>query len=287
MSVNLESEVLEQTIQNLTESNQRLEAENTLLQLKNNLLLDMVPIEDHSVADEEHLFIDQQAQEHYEISPEEEAELLNMEIPKQEPTEIQPEIVVEQTRIHINEHDGVFSNMAAKPTALTVKDFEEIEPPSYHDAVVDPAPEYYVNCVDENGEILIEGNSSLIPGLPVGDYFIYLINVFLSLTFDILGFFLTTLLATSHAARFGSQAGLGLTLMRYGVLVKQKVDENDFPPVEYDNGYQPDPEEEKSRREWSAVFIIFMGLFILLRANIEFFRLRRMRSLVGASAYPI
>ncbi|KAJ3309818.1 hypothetical protein HDV04_005597 [Boothiomyces sp. JEL0838] len=220
-----ESEVLEQTIQNLTESNQRLEAENTLLQLKNNLLLDMVPVEDHSVADEEHLFIDQQAQEHYEISPEEEAELLNMEIPKQEPTEIQPEIVVEQTRIHINEHDGVFSNMAAKPTALTVKDFEEIEPPSYHDAVVDPAPEYYVNCVDENGEILIE--------------------------------------------------------------VKQKVDENDFPPVEYDNGYQPDPEEEKSRREWSAVFIIFMGLFILLRANIEFFRLRRMRSLVGASAYPI
>ncbi|KAJ3271351.1 hypothetical protein HDV01_006856 [Terramyces sp. JEL0728] len=239
-----------------------------------------VPIEDHSVADEEHLFIDQQSQEQYEISPEEEAELLDMEMPQEVPIQIQPEIVPQHARIQISENDGVFSNMAAKPSALTVKDFEEIEPPSYHDAVVDPAPEYLVNCVDENGEILIEG-------LPVGDYFIYLINVFLSLTFDILGFFLTTLLATSHAARFGSQAGLGLTLMRYGVLVKQKVDENDFPPVEYDNGYQPDPEEEKSRREWSAVFIIFMGLFILLRANIEFFRLRRMRSLVGASAYPI
>ncbi|KAJ3271352.1 hypothetical protein HDV01_006857 [Terramyces sp. JEL0728] len=41
---NTESEVLEQTIQNLTESNQRLEAENTLLQLKNNLLLDMLSL---------------------------------------------------------------------------------------------------------------------------------------------------------------------------------------------------------------------------------------------------
>jgi Protein of unknown function (DUF2370) len=35
------------------------------------------------------------------------------------------------------------------------------------------------------------------------------------MTFDVLGFFLTTLMATSHAARYGSQSGLGLTLMRY------------------------------------------------------------------------
>ena len=42
--------------------------------------------------------------------------------------------------------------------------------------------------------------------------------MFISMTFDVLGFFLTTLMATSHAARYGSQSGLGLTLIRYVIL---------------------------------------------------------------------
>jgi hypothetical protein len=96
--------------------------------------------------------------------------------------------------------------MSAKPAQGKV--FEEIEPPSYHDVVVDPSPDYMVSCVDPNGEILIEG-------FPVGDYFTFFIHAFISMTFDVLGFFITTLLSTSHAGRYGSQSGLGLTLMRY------------------------------------------------------------------------
>jgi hypothetical protein len=103
-------------------------------------------------------------------------------------------------------NDGVFSNMSAKPAQGKV--FEEIEPPSYHEVVVDPSPDYFVSCVDDNGEILIEG-------FPVGDYFVFFLNTFISMTFDLLGFFMTTMLATTHAARCGSQSGLGLTLMRY------------------------------------------------------------------------
>ena len=62
-------------------------------------------------------------------------------------------------RITFNEHDGVFSNMAVKPTTnITAgKIYEEIEPPSYHETVVDPAPDYFINCVDDTGEVLIEG----------------------------------------------------------------------------------------------------------------------------------
>lgn len=44
----------------------------------------------------------------------------------------------------------------------------------------------------------------------------------------------------------------------------------------------PDPQEEKSRREWSAVFIIVMGVFIFLRALVEFIRLRRMKAMVDS-----
>jgi hypothetical protein len=70
-------------------------------------------------------------------------------------------------------------------------------------------------------------------------------------------------------------------------LLKKKVDEIDYTEIVYENGYRPDPEEEKSRREWTAYFILFMGVFILLRANIEFYRLRRMRNLVGSAAPPL
>jgi hypothetical protein len=43
-----------------------------------------------------------------------------------------------------------------------------------------------------------------------------------------------------------------------------------------------DPEEEKSRRQWSAVFILVMGGLILVRATIEFIRLRRTRAMIGS-----
>ena len=67
-------------------------------------------------------------------------------------------------------------------------------------------------------------------------------------------------------------------------MLKQKLDGMDFNDVELENGYRPDPEEEKSRRLWTAMFIIIVGVFLVLRANLEFFRLRRMRSLVGTGA---
>ncbi|KAJ3000395.1 hypothetical protein HDV02_005755 [Globomyces sp. JEL0801] len=231
----------------------------------------------------------------FDFSPEEEQELMNMANKSVQDDSINN--IPNTTTIDLNAHDsittnpnsnrlvdhqldGVFSNMAVKPSTEQGKVFEEIEPPSYHDVIVDPSPDYHINCVDENGDVLIEG-------LPVGDYFVFLVNTFISMTFDILGFFLTTLLSTNHAARLGSQSGLGLTLLRYGCLIKTKVDNDEFPPVEYENGYRPDPEEEKSRREWSAVFIIAMGVFVIIRSNVEFFRLVRMKALIGSTAYHI
>lgn len=52
--------------------------------------------------------------------------------------------------------------------------------------------------------------------LPTGSIFVFGANLFTSFFFQFIGFLLTYLLATSHSARYGSRAGLGLTLIQYG-----------------------------------------------------------------------
>ncbi len=49
-----------------------------------------------------------------------------------------------------------------------------------------------------------------------------------------------------------------------------------------DMGYR-DPEEEKSRRIWSASFILIFGVFVCIRAMVEFIRLRRMKAMISST----
>jgi hypothetical protein len=56
----------------------------------------------------------------------------------------------------------------------------------------------------------------LVDDLPAGSIFIFSANLFTSFFFQFVGFLLTYLLHTSHAAKYGSRAGLGLTLIQYG-----------------------------------------------------------------------
>lgn len=56
----------------------------------------------------------------------------------------------------------------------------------------------------------------IIDDLPSGSVWMFFVNIFISFFFQIIGFILTHLLHTSHAAKFGSRAGLGLTLIQYG-----------------------------------------------------------------------
>ena len=48
----------------------------------------------------------------------------------------------------------------------------------------------------------------------------------ISISFQFVGFLLTYLLHTTHAARFGSRAGLGVTLIQYGFALRNKIDGN-------------------------------------------------------------
>ena len=57
-------------------------------------------------------------------------------------------------------------------------------------------------------------------GLPVGSVFSFIWNGMISMSFQLVGFLLTYLLHTTHAAKNGSRAGLGITLVQYGFYMK-------------------------------------------------------------------
>jgi len=66
----------------------------------------------------------------------------------------------------------------------------------------------------------------IIDHLPTGSVFSFLWNLLISISFQFVGFLLTYLLHTTHAARFGSRAGLGVTLIQYGFALRTKSEED-------------------------------------------------------------
>jgi len=67
----------------------------------------------------------------------------------------------------------------------------------------------------------------IIDHLPTGSVFSFLWNLLISISFQFVGFLLTYLLHTTHAARFGSRAGLGVTLIQYGFALRGSRPEED------------------------------------------------------------
>lgn len=63
---------------------------------------------------------------------------------------------------------------------------------------------------------LYPGTDMIIDDLPSGSVWIFVVNIFISFVFQFIGFLFTYMLHTSHAAKYGSRAGLGLTLIQYG-----------------------------------------------------------------------
>lgn len=65
----------------------------------------------------------------------------------------------------------------------------------------------------------------IIEGLPTGTLFSFLWNMLVSISFQFVGFLLTFLLHTTHAAKFGSRAGLGVTLIQYGFALRTRLED--------------------------------------------------------------
>jgi len=56
----------------------------------------------------------------------------------------------------------------------------------------------------------------IVDDLPTGSILVFTFNLFTSFFFQFLGFLFTYFLSTTHAARYGARAGLGLTFIQYG-----------------------------------------------------------------------
>lgn len=137
----------------------------------------------------------------------------------------------------------------------------------------------------------------------------------ISLSFTLVGFLLTYLLHTTHAAKNGSKAGLGITLVQYGFYMRsgkstvpsptngqdpafaapQDPNSHDFDPnavsdsaaaaaaaaiAESSQQAAASGATSVANSDWIAYALMIVGWFILIRAVSDFFKARRHEQLV-------
>lgn len=194
-----------------------------------------------------------------------------------------------------NDNDGVFANLTAKPDGDKP---DEEEPPSYEEAAADSTPPYWETTVLAPGL----GDELFIEGLPVGSPVNFIGNVLVSAAFQFVGFFLTYLLHTSHAAKQGSRAGLGFTLLQYGYYLQPTNDDsspsnpNEFQPSDPNNydvsssggqsgsfaqGHRTAEaisatQAQESPSLWISYTLMICGGLIILKAVYDYVQARRM-----------
>lgn len=157
------------------------------------------------------------------------------------------------------ENDGVFANVMAKPgravairsesgdVFMVPEETQSQAPPvsisylrqfvlvalicfvylrkSYVEAQADAVPPYWETTVhapsslDPNADMIVDD-------LPTGTWYLFLANIFISYFFQFVGFLFTYLLHSSHAAKYGSRVGLGLTLIQYGFYSRRQYSDD-------------------------------------------------------------
>lgn len=235
-----------------------------------------------------------------------------------------------------SDNDGVFANVMAKPAPvsesriirdpngnihLVPEDNQKEPPPTYAAAQADAVPAYWETTV--HAPALDGDGTMLIDDLPSGSVWVFFLNLTISFFFQFVGFLLTFILHTSHAAKYGSRAGLGLTLIQYGFYSRASssnwddngtngvqiisTDRSD-PPIPANllnetTSIDPDAQEVLSgvnSRDWLyfllmtigeyhhymlcfALTVIFVGWFLLLSSTISFWRVKRWESSIRSS----
>ncbi|KAI9000962.1 hypothetical protein BD414DRAFT_473178 [Trametes punicea] len=219
-------------------------------------------------------------------------------------------------------NDGVFANVTAKPSrGVRIQDGDDVYivpeevqkevPPSYAQAQADAVPPYWETTIHAPSAASNTPGDVVIDGLPTGSLFSFLWNLLVSISFQFVGFLLTYLLHTTHAAKLGSRAGLGITLIQYGFALRGKdvyggASEQDvwggWKPEEprptfstaaeaeayYNNlnltATNPTPTTDTQTEglmggdattEWLSFLLMTIGWFILLTSVLGFWRVKR------------
>ncbi|GAB7352143.1 hypothetical protein MBLNU459_g2633t1 [Dothideomycetes sp. NU459] len=199
--------------------------------------------------------------------------------------------------------DGVFSNISAKP--IRGEELEE-KPPTYEQAAADSAPPYWETTIMAPGSF--NSDDIFVDGLLVGSFFSFVWNALISMSFQLIGFLLTYLLHTTHAAKHGSRAGLGITLIQYGFTFRSTPSDpvtgmpGGAPTGDPSGAIPSDPNAHNfdasqvagmadaaavdagiTAADWISYALMIVGWFILIRAVSDFVRARRQEQMVRAS----
>ncbi|KAK4497480.1 hypothetical protein PRZ48_011931 [Zasmidium cellare] len=202
-------------------------------------------------------------------------------------------------------NDGVWANLNAKPRAG--EDVDE-KPPTYEQAAADATPPYWETTVLSPYATTGNPDDVFVDGLLVGSLFSFIWNALISMSFQLIGFLLTYLLHTTHAAKHGSRAGLGITLVQYGFQMRYAAsmpgpgepagpgngapmdgipddpNSHDFDPSEVAGGDAAAAAAGGiSTSEWLSYVLMIVGWFILIRAVSDFMKARRQEALVRSS----
>ncbi|KAI4843554.1 hypothetical protein E4T45_08556 [Aureobasidium sp. EXF-8846] len=193
-------------------------------------------------------------------------------------------------------NDGVFANISAKPTRG-----EELDekPPTYEQAAADSAPPYWETSILAPGAF--NSDDIFVDGLVVGSLFSFVWNALISMSFQLIGFLLTYLLHTTHAAKHGSRAGLGITLIQYGFTfrsvpadpvtgvpandpsgtIPSDPNAHDFDPSKVAGNVTGVEETDGLRaQDWISYGLMIVGWFILIRSVSQFIRARRQEMII-------
>jgi len=234
-------------------------------------------------------------------------------------------------------NDGVFANVTAKPSLprpivaedgvhVMPEETQKDAPPSYAAAQADAVPPYWETTVHAPSSLspgmMVPGELP-IDGLATGTLFSFAWNMLVSISFQFVGFLLTYLLHTTHAAKLGARAGLGLTLVQYGFALRTGKDDEGVgangeeslwggwgnpddavpsPTPTFDtaaaaeswaaahNGTVPGIDATAATTigadwttEWLSFVLMTMGWFILLNSLLSFWRIKRWEKSILAS----
>ncbi|CAK1359571.1 putative metal homeostasis protein bsd1 [Cercospora beticola] len=200
------------------------------------------------------------------------------------------------------QNDGVWANLNAKPRP---GDDVDEKPPTYEQAAADATPPYWETTVLSPYNMTGNPDDVFIDGLLVGSIFSFIWNALISMSFQLIGFLLTYLLHTTHAAKNGSRAGLGVTLVQYGFQMRyastigggnsdpspgaptdgvpDDPNSHDFDPGQVTGGDSGSGGSGLSTTDWLSYVLMIVGWFILIRAVSDFLKARRQEALVRSS----
>lgn len=197
-------------------------------------------------------------------------------------------------------NDGVWANLNAKPHAG--EDLDE-KPPTYEQAAADATPPYWETTVLSPYASTGNPDDVFVDGLLVGSLFSFVWNALISMSFQLIGFLLTYLLHTTHAAKHGSRAGLGITLIQYGFQMRYAASQKGMDPGAPTTGMDGGPADPNAHdfnpsdvgdtgvssnglttSDIISYLLMMAGWFVLIRSVADFMRARRQEALVRSTA---